>query len=281
MKAAFGARPSFGRLFLILPQALLIVIFAVAIFGAVLASFTAKSGGISFALYTSLLSSPIVLSVAMRTLYVAALVTVICVLLGYPLALFLSRSRHRNILLIVVISPWLTSLVVRTFGWIVLLGNRGALNSLLKSIGLITAPIRILNTPTAVVIGLVHVFVPFMVISILSVLQQQDKSLREAGMSLGAGPMETFARVTLPLSLPGVLSGCSIVYLLCAGSIVTPLLLGGLRDRMLGTQIFQELFELYDFQRAAAMAVILLLFSLLIVVPLQICETRVRKWTGV
>ena len=98
-------------------------------------------------------------------------------------------------------------------------------------------------------------------------------------MSLGAGPIEAFARITLPLSLPGVLSGCSLVYLIASGAIVTPLLLGGLRDRMIGTQIFQEIFALYNFPRAAALAVILLVSSLLVIAPLQVIEARVRRWT--
>jgi putative spermidine/putrescine transport system permease protein len=125
----------------------------------------------------------------------------------------------------------------------------------------------------------VHVLLPFMIISILATLSQLDRRLTEAGMSLGAGPLETFGRVTLPLSLPGVLSGCSLVYLIASGAIITPLLLGGLRDRMLGTQIFQEIFALYNFRRAAAMAVILLVSSLVVIIPMQVAEARVRRWT--
>lgn len=262
-----------------LPQALLVFAFAAALAGVIGSSFISKDTGFSVELYATILSSAVTQSVMVRTIWIASLVTVLCALLAYPLSLFLARSPHRNLLLVVVISPWLTSLVVRTFGWVVLLGNKGALNAFLISLGVIDAPLRILYTPWAVVIGLVHVFLPFMVISILSVLLQQDRKLQEAGMSLGAGPFETFLRVTFPLSLPGVLSGSSIIYLLCSGAIVTPVLLGGVRDRMLGTQIFQELFELYDFQRAAAMAVILLVSSLAVVVPLQMIEGRVRRWT--
>ena len=99
-------------------------------------------------------------------------------------------------------------------------------------------------------------------------------------MSLGAGPFETFLRVTFPLSLPGVLSGCSIVYLLASGAIVTPILLGGLRDTMLGTQIFQEIFALYNFHRAAAIAMVLLVTSLLVVIPVQWLDARLRRLSG-
>jgi len=264
---------------LVTPKTLLVLGFIGSLAGVVLSSFLSKDGAPTFELYRQLLGSLVIQNVIVRTVWIAALVTVLCTLVAYPVALFIARSKHRNLLLVLVISPWLTSIVVRTFAWVVLLGNRGAVNAFLVSSGLIDSPIRIIFTPTAVVLGLVHVFAPFMVISILSVLLQQDRRLPEAGMSLGAGPIQTFLRVTLPLSLPGVLSGGSIIYLLCSGAIVTPLLLGGLRDRMLGTQIFQELFELYDYRRAAGMAVILLVTSLIIVIPMQIVDGRIRRWT--
>jgi putative spermidine/putrescine transport system permease protein len=116
-----------------------------------------------------------------------------------------------------------------------------------------------------------------MVISILAVLTQLDRRLGEAGMSLGAGPVETFLRVTLPLSAPGALSGCVLVYLVSAGAIVTPMLLGGARDRMLGTQIFQDIFGLYDLPRAAGLALILVATSLAAVAPLQAAEAWARR----
>ena len=193
------------------PKTLLVLGFIGSLAGVVLSSFLGKDGFPTLELYTQLLGSQVIRNVIVRTIWIAALVTVLCTLVAYPIALFIARSKHRNLLLVLVISPWLTSIVVRTFAWVVLLGNRGAVNAFLMSSGLIDSPIRIIFTPTAVVLGLVHVFAPFMVISILSVLLQQDRRLPEAGMSLGAGPIQTFARVTLPLSLPGVLSGGSII----------------------------------------------------------------------
>ncbi|MGE0719867.1 MAG: ABC transporter permease, partial [Alphaproteobacteria bacterium] len=130
---------------------------------------------------------------------------------------------------------------------------------------------------TGVVIGLVHVFCPFMILAILAVFLQLERSQEEASMSLGAGPVETFWRVVLPLSLPGVISGVMLVYLMATGAIVTPLLLGGLRDRMLGTQIYQEMFQLFDFPKAATLAVILTATALLVVLPLQWLERRVSR----
>lgn len=261
-----------GRLLLFAPMGLLIAGFALAVAGLLWSSLT--GGGLG--LYVGLLLNPSIQRVLWRTVWVAVATTAICALLGYPLALFLARSRHRNLWLILVISPWLVSIVVRTFGWMVLLGNRGVINTFLRDWGLIGAPIRILFTPTAVLIGLVHVFLPFMVIAILSGLLQQDRRLEEAGRILGGSRWQVFRRVTLPLSLPGVMGGCSLVLLMSAGAIVTPLLLGGLRDRMLGTQIYSEIFQIYNFDRATAMAVLLLVVALILVAPLRLLEARIR-----
>jgi putative spermidine/putrescine transport system permease protein len=265
------------RLLLIAPNALLVGTFLAAILVAVVSSFRNADGHYSLALYADLLSSDIVQQITWRTVRISAITTLACVVLGYPLAMFIARARRRNLMLVVVISPWLTSIIVRTFGWIVILGNRGVVNEALRGAGLIERPIRILFTPLGTTIGLVHVLLPFMVISILAVLVQLDRRLMEAGLSLGAGPVETFLRITLPLSMPGVLSGCSLVYLLASGSIVTPILLGGLRDTMIGSQIYQEIFALFNFHRASALAVLLLMTSLVVIIPLQFIEVRLRR----
>ncbi len=264
------------RLLLFAPMGVLLVAFLVSIAGLIWTSFA--RGGV--ALYLELLGDPVIRSVLWRTVWIALVTTAICAVLGYPLALFLSRSKRRNLWLILVISPWLVSIVVRTFGWMVLLGNRGVLNRTLMDAGITEYPIRMLFTPTAVVVGLVHVFLPFMVIAILSALLQQDRKLEEASQILGGTRWQTFRRVTLPLSMPGVVGGCSLVLLLASGAIVTPLLLGGLRDRMLGTQIYTEMFQIYNFNRATAMAVILLVTAMVLVAPLQAVEGRLRRRMG-
>lgn len=266
-----------ARVILGLPKALAITAFILSLVGLAVASFSGPSGEPSLALYRSLLHSPAIQLVILRTLWVAAVVTLISLLLAYPLALFIAQSRNRDMMLILVLSPWLTSIVVRTFGWVVLLGNRGVINQSLMGLGLTDKPIQMIFTPGGMILGLVHVLLPFMVISILSVLVQLDRRLTEAGMSLGAGPIETFFRVTLPLSSPGALSGCALVYLVSAGAIVTPLLLGGVRDRMMGTQIFQEIFGLYEFPRAAGLALILVVTSLIAVAPIQAMDSWARR----
>jgi putative spermidine/putrescine transport system permease protein len=269
-------RASRARALLAVPMGLLVLVFLVSIAGLLWSSLT--HGGLP--LYGRLLADPVIVSVLWRTIWIAVVTTAICAVLGFPVALFLARARHRNLLLILLISPWMVSLVVRSFGWLVVLGNRGLLNTALRGWGVISAPIRLLFTPTAVIIGLAHVFLPFMVIAILSSLLQQDRQLEEAGRILGATRWQTFCRVTFPLSLTGVTSGASLVLLMSSGAIITPLFLGGLRDRMLGTQIYTEVFQVYNFDRATAMSVLLLVVSLVLVAPLRLLEARIRAAQG-
>lgn len=264
------------RVLLFAPMGLLMAVFL----GTVVGLLQSSMGAGGFALYLELLRDEGIQTVLVRTVILSCITTLACIVLGYPLALFLARSRNRNLWIILVISPWLVSIVVRTFGWMVLLGSRGMINTTLQAIGVIEQPIRILFTQTAVVIGLTHVFLPFMVIAILSSLLQLDRRLEEASRILGATQWQTFRNVTLPLSIPGLVGGCSLVLLMATGAIVTPLLLGGLRDRMLGTQIYTEVFQVFNFQRASALAIILLVVALALVTPLRIFESRLRRRLG-
>jgi putative spermidine/putrescine transport system permease protein len=271
----------FGRLtgLLLLPLLALLALFLYGLWQLVWSSFVGTGAtGPSLDLYRQFFARADYVDVLFRTLWVAALTTVISLVIGYPVAYFVARYQgRRDWLLILILLPWLVSVVVRTYGWIVILGNRGLLNSYLKWMGVIDGPIKLMFNTTGVVIGLVHVFCPFMILAILAVFLQLDRSQEEASMSLGAGPVETFWRVVLPLSLPGVVSGVMLVYLMSTGAIVTPLLLGGLRDRMLGTQIYQEVLQLFDYPKAAAIAVILTVTALLVVLPLQWLERRVSR----
>jgi len=215
-------------------------------------------------------------AVLIRTILVSLLATLVSAIIGYPIAYAISRYRgNRNFLMMLVITPWLVSVVVRTYGWLVILGPRGTLNSLLLSMGLIDGPLRMIFNMTGVVIGLVHVFVPFFIVSVLAVLLHLDRALEEASQMLCAGPLRTFLYVTWPLSLPGVITGAMLVYLLSTGAIVTPLLLGGVRDGMLATQIYQDVLQVFDYPKAASMAIVLVIVAFSLVIPLQLLERRV------
>lgn len=213
-----------------------------------------------------------------RTLRIAAMTTFFCLLLGFPTAYFVARYRgNRNFLLLMIIFPWLVSIVVRSYGWVVILGPRGLINGFLTWSGLAERPLTLMYNDFGVILGLVHVLLPFMIIAILSVLMQISRSLEEASMSLGGRPAYSFRTVLLPLSLPGVLTGITLVYLMATGAIVTPLLLGGLGDTMIGTEIFQEVMHFFDYPKAAALATVLLVTALAVVLPIQILERWVAR----
>lgn len=277
--AATRRLPLFDRRFLALPQVLIIGVFLYGFVSITTASLFID-GDLSFRLYAEILSEPTYQKVLWRTVVTSVVTTAICVILGYPVAYLLARSRNGDLLLLLLISPWLVSVVVRTFGWMLLLGNRGVVNSSLRWIGLIDTPLRLMFNMTGVVIGLVHVLIPLMVICTLSVFVQIDNRLEEASRSLGAGPVETFWRVTWPLSLPGVYLGSILTVLTCMGAIVTPLLLGGFRETMLGTQIYQEIFLLYNFPRAAAFAIVLLITSFILVLPILAHDRHLKRARG-
>lgn len=270
----------FGRWLpaLIAPACLVMAAFAYGLAQLAWQSLHGESGALGFGQYAAFLARPDYRGVLATTIAIAAATTALCLVIGYPAAYGIARAgRWRNTLMIFVVLPWLVSVVVRTYGWTVILGNRGTLNSLLMSLGLTDGPIRLLYNQTGVLIGLTHVFCPFMIISVLTVLMHVDRSLGEASANLGAGPAETFWRVTLPLSVPGIVAGATIVFLLSTGAIITPLLLGGPRNGMLSTQIYQDVFQLFDFPKAGAMAFLLMAIADLMTWPLQLVERRVMR----
>ena len=206
------------------------------------------------------------------TLVFGVVVTAGCLVIGYPLAYFLVREAKRtySLLLIIVVSPLLVSVVARTVGWTIMLGNEGVVNRFLLFAGILERPIQILFTPTAAVVGMVHVLLPFMVLSLASVLSGLDRSLEEAALSLGADRRRVFLRVTLPLSLRGIGVGSLLVFLLAVGAFVTPVLLGGGKIRLLAPMIYDQIINVVDWSMGSAMAIMLMLagFVVLLAIPL-------------
>jgi putative spermidine/putrescine transport system permease protein len=222
--------------------------------------------------YRELFADAFYRSYLTTTLLFGLTVTVLCLLAGYPLAYFLVRHARRSyrLLLVVVVSPLLVSVVARTVGWSIMLGNDGTVNRFLLFTGLVARPVQILFTPVAATIGMVHVLLPFMVLSLASVLSGMDRSLEEAALSLGADRARVFWRITVPLSLRGVSVGCMLVFLLTIGSYVTPVLLGGGKIRLLAPMIYNQITSVVDWSAGSAMSVMLLLAGLgvLLTVPL-------------
>jgi putative spermidine/putrescine transport system permease protein len=179
--------------------------------------------------YTRLFLDPYYFGVLIQTLIVSAVTTLLCLLVGYPAAYVMSRhaGRWNGVILFCLIAPLLTSIIMRTFGWRVLLARRGVLNTILMDTGIISQPLNLIDGPFVVYLSLVHVLVPFMVLSIVAVLRGIDPRLEESARSLGAGRWRAFLSVTLPLSLDGIATGCILVFVLTNGSFLTMLLLGG------------------------------------------------------
>src|SRR5437868_4524891 len=197
-----------------------------------------------------------------RTLRLGLVTTIVCVVLGYPLAYFLARARPRvqALGLFLLIMPLMVSAVIRIFGWIVILGRKGLVNQTLVALGL--EPIKLLYSETAVVIGLVNIFVPFMVLPIMASIERVPPNLEEAAQNLGANWYRMFRRVILPLSLPGLISGCLLVYSLSISAFVTPALMGNARERMAGQQIYDEVLVSFNWPSASSLALTLVFLTI-------------------
>jgi putative spermidine/putrescine transport system permease protein len=204
------------------------------------------------------------------TLKVSLVTTLWALVLGYLIAFHLVRSIRspflRRVIYLIVVAPLFTSAIVRSFGWMVSLGNAGFINRTLLGLGIIDSPIRLIFNETGIVIGLTHILLPFMVLSIASVLQGIDQTLEEAAMDLGASRAVTFLTVTLPLSLPGVVAGSLIVFTLAMSSYVTPAVLSGGRLKVVPMLIYEQYVSVFDWGFGAAMSIVLLALTLAITV---------------
>ena len=197
------------------------------------------------------------------TLQVALVVTVVTLLLGYPVAYLLATlpASRANLLMILVLIPFWTSILVRSYAWMVLLGREGLINQFLVETGLRDGPVQLLNTRFAVYVGMIHVLLPFMILPLYSVMRGIDRNLLRAAENLGASPAVVFRRVFLPLSRPGIGAGCLLVFILALGFYITPALLGGQRDVMISMLIEQQMTRL-EWGQGAALGFVLLLVAL-------------------
>jgi mannopine transport system permease protein len=214
--------------------------------------------------YARAFHEPVYLRVMLRTLRIAALVTAACLVLAYPLAWVMGRSKGLGLALLAaaVLLPLWTSVLVRTYAWMVLLQRNGVINQWLTKLGLIDQPIQLLYTEAAVVLAMAHVLLPFMVLPIYSALKGIPEDYARAAQMLGASNWSTFREVIWPLSLPGVTSGCLMVFLLALGFFVTPALIGGPQQMMIATLVSQQVREMLDWPFAGALVGVLLVFVL-------------------
>ncbi|MDR6870833.1 mannopine transport system permease protein [Bosea sp. BE125] len=216
--------------------------------------------------YERAVTAPVYLRVMLRTLRIAAIVTALALLLAWPLALVMARSTGLKLAILVasVLLPLWTSVLVRTYAWMVLLQKNGVINQMLMASGLVDEPLKLLYTETAVVIAMGHVLLPFMVLPIYSALRGIPDDYSRAAQMLGASEWATFREVIFPLSLPGVTSGCLMVFLLALGFFVTPALIGGPQQMMIATLVSQQVREMLDWSFAGALVGVMLAFVLLL-----------------
>ena len=217
--------------------------------------------------YVAVLTDRFYLLLMGRSIALGLLVTALTLVLGYPLALKIARAapRTKAILMAITLSPLLINLVVRTYAWLVLLGDTGVINQWLKAIGLISAPLPINSNLFSVTIGLVHITLPLMVLSLVGVIEHIDRSLAEAAESLGAAPGRIMRRIILPLSLPGIGSGSLLVFCFTISAFVTPALLGGNRVATISTMIYEKFTFSVNWPVGATLVFFLLVMNLAVV----------------
>jgi putative spermidine/putrescine transport system permease protein len=208
--------------------------------------------------WRALLSDSYYWSMLWRTVWIGMLITLITLVLSYPLALFVSRAtRGKAILVVLCISPLLISAVVRTYGWMVILGEQGFLPALLRSVNI--TPPRLMNNELGVVIGMTEILMPYMILSLLSGFGKLDVTLEHAAQTLGAGPFTVFRRIVLPLSLPGILLGCLLCFVLAVSSFITPKMLAGGRVALLATEIYDQAIVTLNWPLAACLSILILI----------------------
>jgi putrescine transport system permease protein len=221
--------------------------------------------------YRLMLEDSLYFGAFVNSIKVAALSTLLCLLLGYPMAYGIARARRslRLPLLLLIILPFWTSFLIRVYAWIGILKNNGLINNLLLSAGIIDQPLALLHSPVAVYVGIVYSYLPFMILPLYATLVRLDLTLLEAAADLGARPFTAFLKVTLPLSLPGIIAGSLLVFVPATGEFVIPDLLGGPDSLMIGKVLWTEFFNNADWPVASAMAVVLLLVLVFPVAWLQ------------
>jgi putrescine transport system permease protein len=226
--------------------------------------------------YAFLLTDSLYFATYVNSVVVAAISTVLCLLIGYPMAYYIARSNpaSRNVLMMAVMLPFWTSFLIRVYAWIGILKNNGLLNNFLMSIGLIHSPIELYHTNTAVYIGMVYSYLPFLVMPLYAHLVKMDLTLLEAAYDLGAKPWKAFWQITLPLSKNGIVAGCLLVFIPAVGEYVIPELLGGANTLMIGRVMWNEFFDNADWPMASAVTCAMVL---LLLVPMALFQHAQAK----
>ena len=226
--------------------------------------------------YVKFFTDPYYTAVLWRTLRVATICMAICLIMGFPLAYVLARmeSRYKNIAIMLVVLPLFMGNAVRAAGWMTLFGSKGFINATLGGLGLISTPLEIMYTETAVIVGICAVNLPFMVLTLQAVIEGVDRAIEEAAQSLGAGPWRTFRRIVWPLALPGTLAGSILTFILGMNAYATPVLLGGPQFTMMGPLVFGQFAQLNNWPFGGAISFVLMTATLLLTVAANLLVQR-------
>lgn len=255
-----------GIYFLLLPGIVLIVFSLILpLFSTITKTFDSGSG-FSLSRYIAFFKDPYLMSVYYRTLKLSLISTIISVVLGFPTSYYISKSKKniKGLFIIFAVFPLLTSAVVRSFSWMVILGKKGVINNFLINIGLIDKPLELLYNEISIVVGFVYLFLPLMIMSLIGVMDNIDSNLIEAAESLGASRFQAFVKVVFPLSVPGIIVGSILVFTGSFTAYTTPQLLGGNKSRVLATLIYQKAMALSDWNSASVIATIMIITTIVI-----------------
>lgn len=268
-----------GYYILFIPCVVLLSYFMIyPLLGTIIPTFTNTSGGL-FSAYLDFFKDEYMMGIFFRTLKISLLSSIICMLIGVPVAYYISRTskKLRGLFIALTVFPILTNSVVRSFAWMSILGKNGVINNLLMKFNLITEPLSLLYTEGAIIIGTVYIFLPLMIISLVGVMENVENDLLEAAESLGANKIKAFFKVIFPLSLPGLIVGTVLVFTGSLTAYTTPQLLGGNKNTVLATLIYQKTMTLGDWQGASVVATIMIVVTLIVVKGINFLASRLDK----
>lgn len=264
---------------LFVPCLILIIYFLITpLLGTIIPTFNENSG-FSLELYTNFFKDEYMMSIFYRTLSISITSAIICMIIGIPTAYYISKTskKFRGIFIALTVFPILTNSVVRSFAWMSILGKNGVINNILLKLNLITEPLSLLYTKGAIIVGTVYIFLPLMIISLIGVMENIDKDLLEAAESLGASKIKAFFKVVFPLSLPGLIVGTVLVFTGSLTAYTTPQLLGGNKNTVLATLIYQKTMTLGDWQGAATVATIMIFTTLVVIKGINFLASKMDK----
>ena len=268
-----------GRYLLFIPCIVLVAYFMIVpLVEIIIPTFTNTKDGM-FSAYKEFFTDSYMMSIFLRTIKISVISSVICMIIGVPVSYYISRvsKKIRGLFIALTVFPILANSVVRSFAWMSILGKNGIINNLLMKLNIINEPLSLLYTEGAIIVGTVYIFLPLMIISLVGVMENIDNDLLEAAESLGANRLKSFFKVVFPLSLPGLIVGTVLVFTGSLTAYTTPQLLGGNKNTVLATLIYQKTMTLGDWQGAAVVATIMIIVTLIVIKGINFLASRLDK----